>query len=214
MTSLIPRPIAATLLAAGRGLRLGGRAKSSLLIDGCSVLERLVHALREAGAVEVSVVVALDSETLLPCIERCGARAVPHVRADADLSDSQRLAVQTHGTQHPGHDLLLLPADLPLLQAPHVRSLIQAWTARPAPIWAQVPVVDGTRGHPVLLAWEAVQAVLDAPGQPGVRAWLHTHPERVHRLPCADPAHIFDLDTEEDVARLRARIAPSDVRWP
>lgn len=208
------RPIAATVLAAGRGLRLGGRAKSSLLIDGHSVLERLVHALRESGAVEVSVVVAWGSETLLPCIERCGARAVPHVRADADLVDSQRMAVQTHRTRHPGHDLLILPADLPLLQAPHVQSLTHAWAARPAEIWAQVPVVEGTRGHPVRLAWEAVQAIHDAPGRPGVREWLRAHPERVHLLPRPEPAHVFDLDTEDDVARLRARIAPSEVRWP
>ncbi len=208
------QPFAATVLAAGRGERLGGRAKSSLLIDGRSVLERLVDALREAGAVEVSVVIARDSAALRPFIDRCGAVAVPHIRQDADLVDSQRLAVHSHVERHPGHDLMLMPADLPLLQTESVRALCRAWAAREPQVLAQVPVVDGVRGHPVLLSWGAAQAIDAAPHRQGVREWLQAHAERTCRRPCRDPAHVFDLDTEEDVARFRDRIAPSHVRWP
>ena len=110
--------------------------------------------------------------------------------------------------------MLFRSADLPLLRAAHLRPLIHAWQNRNPAIHAQVPVVDGARGHPVLLAWDAVEAIHHAAESTGVRDWLRAHPERVRMRPCEDEAHVFDIDTGEDVVRLSACIAPHAVSWP
>ena len=54
-----PVPVAATILAAGLGRRLGGRPKAALQIGDRSLLERLVNALRAAG---IAVVILAHEE--------------------------------------------------------------------------------------------------------------------------------------------------------
>ena len=211
-------PLAATVLAAGLGQRLGGRAKATLQVGGVSVLERLATALRGARAHAVSVVVGPYREQLLPLAARSGAQAVLHSLPTPSLVDSQRLALADHLARWPGHDLLLVLADLPLLAVDDVAPLVQAWRQRHAHTHALVPVVNGVRGHPLLLSAHAVVQVLAMPPRdgvlPGVRDWLAAHPEAVTHVHTTRIAHVTDVDTPDDVAALRAHVHPTPVAWP
>lgn len=217
-----PAALAATVLAAGLGQRLGGRAKATLQVGGVSVLERLATALRGAGAHAVSVVVGPYREQLLPLVARSGAQAVLHNLPTPSLVDSQRLALADHLARWPRHDLLLVLADLPLLAVDDVAPLVQAWRQRQAHtqahIHALVPVVNGVRGHPLVLSAHAVAQVLAMPQRdgvlPGVRDWLAAHPEAVAQAHTTRIAHITDVDTPDDVAALRAHVHPTPVAWP
>lgn len=208
------QPPAATLLAAGLGRRLGGVPKSALLIDGQSVFERLVQALRQAGITQVSAVIGTYADTLLPLARRSGVRVVHQPVPDAPLVASQRLALHDHLLHQPGCDLLLLVADLPLLTGEHVVPLLRAWRQRPATVLAQMPVVQGVRGHPVCLAWPAVQAVVAQPCPRGVRDWLAGAGDAVQAVTTDHDAYTTDLDTPDDLAALRQRLAPRAVAWP
>lgn len=205
---------AATLLAAGLGRRLGGVPKSALRIDGQSLFERLVQALRQAGIDDISAVIGPYADVLLPLAQRGGVRVVEQAVPEAPLAASQRLAVHHHLQHRPGRDLMLLVADLPLLGGEHIAPLLRAWARRPAGVQAQVPVVHGVRGHPVLLSWAAVQGVAAQPPARGVRDWLQGAGEAVQILPTDSNAHTTDLDTPEDLARLRERLHPLPVVWP
>lgn len=101
-------PLAATILAAGLGQRLGGRPKATLQIGGVSLLETLVAALRGAGIQDVSVVIGPYREQLLPLLAHCGASAVEHRQPNPSLVDSQRLALDAHAAGFANHDLLLV----------------------------------------------------------------------------------------------------------
>ena len=70
----------------------------------------------------------------------------PKMFAGASLIDSQRLALQVHQDSFPGHDLLLVLADLPLLGDADIAPLLVAWHRRAPGIHAQMPVVDDVRG--------------------------------------------------------------------
>jgi CTP:molybdopterin cytidylyltransferase MocA len=154
-------PVAATLLAAGLGRRLGGVPKSALLIDGVSLFERLVGALRQSGIEAISAVIGPYADALLPLARRSDVQVIRHSGPAHELAVSQRLAVHEHLRQQPGADLMLLVADLPLLAVDDIRPLLRAWAQRPAHMQAQVPVVGGLRGHPVLLSWQAVQTIAE-----------------------------------------------------
>ncbi|RZL01075.1 MAG: hypothetical protein EOP36_13080 [Rubrivivax sp.] len=206
--------VAATILAAGLGRRLGHRPKAALHIDGTSVLERLIAALHAAGVAEVSVVLGAHAETLAPLAARGGARTLPHGRSDSSLVDSQRLALSHHLERYPGHDLMLVLADLPWLNADDIGLVLGAWQARPAFIHAQMPLVDGVRGHPLLLSMAAVQPMSAMPSGVGVRDWLGRHPQLVKPVVTTRRAYTTDLDTPEDLAALRAALAPRPVSWP
>lgn len=212
--SASPAPIAAIILAAGKGIRLGGLAKASLQIGGCSLLERLTTALRAAGVADVSVVIGPYREQLLPLAQRCGLRVVAHALADSSLIESQRLAIDSHRRHCAGADLLLTVADLPLLAAAHVRPLLEAWRERPATIHARMPVVNGVRGHPVVLSWHAVQEVASLAHHQGVRDWLAANPGAIQPLRASEPAYVTDLDTQADLEAVRMRLDPEPVAWP
>jgi CTP:molybdopterin cytidylyltransferase MocA len=197
--------VRAVLLAAGLGTRLGGQPKAALRHPaGGTLLERSVAALCAAGVAEVSVVLGPYRERLLPRVQACGAWPLLHTLAAPSLIDSQRLALSEHTARPSGAapDVMLLLADLPLLHAEHLRPVLAAWQARAAGIQALMPVVNGQRGHPVVLSGEAVAGVLAQPVERGVRAWLAAHPQAVQPLALDDAAYITDVDTPEDVARL------------
>jgi molybdenum cofactor cytidylyltransferase len=207
-------PLAATILAAGLGQRLGGRPKATLQIDGSSLLERLVTALRGADIVAVSVVIGPYREQLLPLVERCGARIVAHPQPGASLIESQRLALDAHIAAYAGYDLLLVLADLPLLGAADISPLLAAWQQRAPSIHAQMPVVDGVRGHPLLLSSHAVAQISATARHLGIRDWLRSHPEAVGPVHTSRRAYVTDVDTPDDLSALQALVHPAPVAWP
>lgn len=225
-TAQAPTPVAATILAAGLGRRLGGRPKAALQIGGRSLLERLVDALRAAGIEQIRIVLGPYTETLLPLAQRCGLQVLAHDRPETGLIDSQRLSIQAHlapgqaqGRDRPpapaqAPDLLLVLADLPWLQADHVRALLKHWQRRAAGIEAQMPLVAGVRGHPVLLSWQAVGQIDALAPDAGIRDWLKDHPGLVGPFISQQRAYITDLDTPADLAALEQAMQPEPVRWP
>ncbi|MEO0002613.1 MAG: hypothetical protein RLZZ22_305 [Pseudomonadota bacterium] len=211
-------PIAATILAAGLGRRLGGRPKAALRIGDRSLLERLVGALRTAGIGQIRIVLGPYPETLLPLAQRCGLQLLSHGRPETGLIDSQRLAIRAHLAQGQARgqpqDLLLVLADLPWLRADHVRALLEHWQRRDASIQAQMPLVAGVRGHPVLLSWQAVGQIAALAPDAGIRDWLKDHPGLIGPFVSQQPAYVTDLDTPADLAALAQAMQPEPVRWP
>ena len=209
--ALLPSAI---ILAAGEGRRLGCRPKASLRIGGRNLLERLSAALRDAGISEIGVVIGPYRDQLLPLAHACGARVLEHPLAGATLIDSQRLALADHLARQRDADLLLVLADLPFLSAAHIRPLLARWQERPPSVHAQMPIVDGVRGHPLILSRYALEAIAATPRQLGIRDWLARHPERVQPVHSPLLAYVSDVDTPDDLAALELAMAPERVCWP
>jgi len=168
--------MAATILAAGAGSRMGRIAKAAIHVGGRAVLEWQVSALRDAGIHDISVIVGPYREQMDALMAHCAVQAVQvqaavHDGTDApDLVASQHTALRSHVRDRPGSDLLLMPGDLPCVRSSHLHPLQCAWNARHRDIHALVPVVAGVRGHPVLLSWAAVASMaVAAPGDGATR---------------------------------------------
>lgn len=206
---MTPRPlIAAVILAAGQGSRMGGRPKAALQLDGVSLLERLALALRANGVDAIGVVIGPYAATLLPLAARGGIQPLRHPHDACSLIDSQRLALAAHAAAHPGHDLMLVLGDLPLLDSDAVQALLGHWQSRPTDVDILQPIVGGVRGHPVILSAHGAATVNDSPPGLGVRDWMRQQPHRVAAFHSEQPAYVTDLDTPEDLAALR-RTLPS-----
>jgi molybdenum cofactor cytidylyltransferase len=198
--------IGAVLLAAGAGRRLGGIAKALIRIEGVSLAQRHLLALRAAGVDEVVMVsgfehhaVAAEARALEP------PGMAPKLAFNAGyaqgLTGSVRLGLATLG---PGFDGILMSlVDQPLIEAVDLAVLIGAFENRPSG-HALVPHVNEARGNPVMLD-EVVRArLLAGAADLGVRELLDREPALMHTWQTGNARFVTDLDTPEDVARLAA----------
>ena len=195
--------------AAGRGSRMG-RPKLSLPLGDRTVLEHVVAALRQGGVDETLVIVGPHDPELAPLATAAGA----HVLALAEPTADMRATVE-HGLRwledrfHPRPDdaWLLAPADHPALDTAVVWRLCEAYAALPS-CSIVVPVHEGRRGHPTLIAWRHVAGIRAYPSGKGINDYLRSQQEQVLEVPTASAAVLCDLDTQEDYERLRQSWRP------
>ncbi len=92
---------------------------------------------------------------------------------------------------------LIVPADMPLLRAGSMRAVAEAIEHYPV-AYAQY---RGRRGHPVGFSAELYSELVDLQGDDGARRLLARYPSQP--VDVDDPGVLVDIDTEDDLARLR-----------
>lgn len=186
------RPVLAGLvLAAGRASRMG-RDKRLLRVDGRTMLERAVAAALEAGLWPVLVVTGPEPQPDLP------AGVVRVVNADPSRGMGSSLAEGIAALPEDAEGVMVLLADMPKVTAVHVRALAAAF--RPDGIC--VPVFEGRRGNPVLLARRFFAAMGELTGDKGARGLIARHAEAVAEIAMEDDAILIDVDTPDALRAL------------
>ena len=186
--------VAGILLAAGEGSRLG-RPKALVELGGRTLAERGVALLRDGGADPVLVVTGAVPVVI------AGAEAVHNPDWATGMGSSLAVGLRALAAVDVRAAVIAL-ADQPLVGAESVRRLIAAHQAGAD---VAVAAYDGKPRNPVLIAREHWQAVLaSAAGDAGARPFLRAHPELVTLVECADTGSPDDVDTADDLARVRA----------
>ena len=197
------------LIPAGGKSRRMGRPKLSLRLGGRTVLEHVIAALRGGGVEHALVVIGPHVPELVPCAEAAGAVVcrLPEETADMRATVHHGLRwIEQHWRPRPGDGWLLVPADHPTLEAEVVQALLRAHAESPSASIV-IPTYAGRRGHPALISWEHVPAILALPPDQAINAYLRGQGPQTHELPVLTPAILVDLDVPEDYERLRQR-------WP
>jgi molybdenum cofactor cytidylyltransferase len=193
---------------------MGGRAKCLLEVQGQSLLERLVRAVRGLGlhtpvlvlghhAAEIQAHLAQWPDHLTP-------RQVVNPAAEDDPASSLHLGLRALDADVQA--VMVLLADQPLIDAADIRAVVEAFQRRPAGSQVLVPTVDGVPGHPVMFDAAVRADLLAAPGT-SLREWRAAHPQATWSWACDNAHHTRDLDTPGDVAAL-ARDTGWVCRWP
>jgi molybdenum cofactor cytidylyltransferase len=184
--------IAAIVLAAGAGRRMGG-PKALLVVDGETLLRRAARTALAVGCAPVVVVVGpWDPELEL---EDLGILRVPNPEADEGMASSIRAGVAAL----PGRieAVLLLAVDQPAVDAALLRGLLQLFQVsggRPAAC-----AYADTVGIPAVFPARLLPDLLELRGDRGAKAILLR--ESAIALPF--PGGAQDLDRPEDLTRLR-----------
>jgi nicotine blue oxidoreductase len=197
--------VAGILLAAGDGTRLG-QPKATVRLGGATLAERGVRLLRDGGADPVLVVTGA-----VP-VEIPGTTAVHNPDwlsgMGSSLAAGLRALAQgmpSDGGAAPAADAAVIAlADQPLIGPAAIRRLLAAHDSGAA---VAVAAYDGRPRNPVLIArahWAEVLAL--AAGDTGARPFLRAHPELVTLVECGDISRPDDIDTPQDLARLRAEL--------
>lgn len=183
----------AIILAAGRGLRMGG-PKALLRVGGEPLV--LLHA-RRLAAVASEVVVVLS-----PAVDASAATWPAGVRTVlSDAPDpSGSLAIGVAAGSAVAELLVIALVDALPVRAHTLATLLAAMT--PA-LDAATPTYRGTGGHPVVVR----RSVLAGNADDGtLRDRLAALGDRRARIACdGDPAVVSSLNTPRDVQALRAR---------
>jgi CTP:molybdopterin cytidylyltransferase MocA len=189
--------VAGVLLAAGNGSRLG-QPKALVDLAGSTLAERGVKLLVDGGADPVIVVTGA-----VP-VEIPGVVAVHNPDWETGMGSSLATGLLSLSNGDAEAAVIAL-ADQPLVGADSVRRLIGAFRAGAG---VAIAAYEGRPRNPVLIARQHWPAVLElAAGDSGARPFLRAHPELVTLIECGDTGRPDDVDTQEDLARVRREAA-------
>jgi CTP:molybdopterin cytidylyltransferase MocA len=203
--------VAALVLAAGRGRRMG-EAKAAVRLGGRTFLEMLLAALRQAGADPRLVVVAPDpgSSIEVTCAA-FAARLLVNPSPAGGMLSSLHVGLDALASDATIDALLVAPVDCPRVRPETIAALVDARAATGAPI--VVPRYRGRRGHPALFASSLFGELRAASPAVGARSVLHAHAADRCELDVDDAAVLDDFDTPAAVdAAQPVRPAPSARR--
>lgn len=195
--------IVGLLLAAGRGARFDPSGISSKLLapagaSGAPVARAAARALRSAVPRVIAVVRPATSavqQQLHALLHEAGCELAINPAADTGLGSSIAAGVRAAAD---AQGWLVALADMPAITPATVAAVRDA--LRDGALTA-APAHAGRRGHPVGFAATLRADLLALGGDTGARDVLAAHPPRL--IAVDDPGCLLDLDTPEDLARLR-----------
>jgi molybdenum cofactor cytidylyltransferase len=204
----------ALVLAAGGSRRLG-RPKQLLTRDGEPLVHRTVRLALESGASRVLLVVGAEHERVRATVADLDCDLVANPDWTRGLGSSLQAAAPRVRVSC-GRPVLVLPCDLPGLEASHLHALVQG--AATAASGCAATQVGGTVGVPAVVPSSWFDAFADADANanadrgfgPRLRALA---PGTLWVLDAADAAQ--DIDTPADLEAAVARgwldpVAPAD----
>ena len=189
------------VLAAGRGVRFGasgamGHKLGQRFGDSTVLGTTIAHAMQSGLAV-----VAVTTE---PLVQHAAALlpvgdivVLPEANGDARYGMGYSIAAGVSARAH-ADGWLLLPGDMPLIQPETLRAVRNELQHHPVAYAQHL----GRRGHPVAFAAELYSELATLSGDEGARRLIARYP--AHGVDVEDAGTLLDLDTEDDLQRLRA----------
>jgi molybdenum cofactor cytidylyltransferase len=203
--------IAAVVPAAGASTRMGS-PKLLVELEGETVIERVVVALRGGGVERVVVVAppveATEGPAIAQAARAAGAEVVVPATRPPEMRESIELGLERLGEGQIPEHVMVTPADLPGITAAIVRRVLGHAASVPESL--VIPRYLGKRGHPIVLPWRIALAVRSLPAGQGLNALVAQHAHLVTELAVDDTEIGRDLDTLEDLAYWRGSQSTHD----
>ena len=183
------------LLAAGSSSRMRGRDKLMEKVDGqpliCTMAHRALQACR-------TVVVALppNADTRFDALNTLDVTTCVVQDAAKGMAFSLRAGVAALPKN--ASAVMILPADMPELDALDLETMIAAWRASPSDAILRGTSTKGRPGHPVIFPKTDFAALQEITGDQGARDVLKANATRVVLVPLPDQHALTDLDTPEE----------------
>lgn len=185
------RGVAALILAAGRGSRMGAGNKLLQPVAGVPMVRRVANAALASRCACVVVVTGFAWEEVQASL----AGLEVSFAHNPDYAQGMASSLCRGLASLPGdvEAAAVLLADMPWIDAGHIDRLIAAFD--PARARIVVPVKDGRRGNPVLWPREFFAEMQTLEGDIGARDVLRRHAQRIDAVAFDDDAIFADVDT-------------------
>jgi molybdenum cofactor cytidylyltransferase len=197
--------LAILLLAAGEGSRLGGFPKALLKKEGESLLSCFLKAIQKLNPVETSVVTGFYADAIEAEINVIRQRTnksiaiVKNPNPDDGQSSSVRIGLESLTSDY---DVLLVAlCDQPNIGVSEIEALLEQFNQKGFNKEIVLPMVNGSRGNPVLFSKKVIEEILATPGMV-CRPFMDKHPELVKVFETNNQAYLLDVDTQADIQKL------------
>ena len=192
--------ITAIILAAGYSSRMGV-FKPLLDLGGRPIVTRIVETCKQAGIDEVIVVAGYRKELIIPVIEGAGARAVVNELYEEGMFSSVIAGISA--MEYDPRAFIVLPADIPLVRAATIRSLVNVFMEGKNRILT--PSFRGRKGHPPLISTELQGAIVGFTGEGGLKGALEELGPETAIVEVPDGNILFDIDNPDDYGEMKER---------
>jgi molybdenum cofactor cytidylyltransferase len=192
----------AVVPAAGESRRMGV-PKLLLPHDGRTIIERVLESWTDSHVDHVVVIVRADDTRLANLCRSFNVHVVTAATPPAEMRVSIEIGldcISDRWSPRPTDAWLVAPADLPLLSPQSINRVLASYR-RDSPR-VVLPVVNGRRGHPVLLPWSMVERVRGLASGEGLDSLIRS--AAVEEVNCGDPGVLEDVDTPADYERLNS----------
>lgn len=196
--------VAAIVLAAGEGRRMGGRNKLLAELDGRSLVRRVAEAVLASRARPLIVVTGHDRDALVAALAGLQAEFVFNPDYVGGLSTSLKRGLAAVPESADG--ALVLLADMPLVSGPDLDRSIGAFSDRNGGAIV-VPTHRGQRGNPVLWPRPYFAELMAVEGDKGGRDVLARNSSAIVNVEM-DEAILVDFDTPEALAKAGGLLIP------
>ena len=197
--------LAILLLAAGEGSRLGGLPKALLKKEGESLLSRFLQAIQKFNPVETFVVTGFYADAIEAEIKSIRQKTnnsiaiVKNPNPEEGQSSSVRLGLESLKSDY---DVLLVAlCDQPNIGVSEIEALLEQFNQAGFSREIVLPMVNESRGNPVLFSKKVVEEILATPGMV-CRTFMDKHPELVKVFETKNQAYLLDVDTQADIQKL------------
>jgi molybdenum cofactor cytidylyltransferase len=190
--------IAALVLAAGLGRRMGGPNKLLASVGGKPLVRIAAEAALGSKAVSLTVVTGHRAEEMQAALRGLNVNFVHNPDHMHGLSTSLRAGIESLPSDVDGAIVLL--ADMPGIDASTINRLIAAF--RPdEDVLVVVPTFKGKRGNPVVWSARFFPALAAVQGDTGARHLIGENPDTVAEVEIGESVAV-DVDTPEALAAI------------
>ena len=195
--------IPAVVLAAGKSSRMG-RTKALLPIgsSGETFLTRVIRVLREGGAEAIVVVIGGDAAAVRASLPREDASITAVDNPDYEEGQLSSLLVGLAAVERQDNveAVMVTLVDLPLISPSTVRSVLDAYRAKPAAPLVR-PRQGNRHGHPVIFNHSIFGELRRADPSTGAKPVVRAHAAEEVHVDVDDEGAFIDIDTPEDYER-------------
>jgi molybdenum cofactor cytidylyltransferase len=192
----IPTPprVAAVVLAAGRGTRMGGANKLASPLDGEPLLRRVVASAFASSLRPVVVVTGHEPERAKAVLDGLDVSFVHNPDYAEGISTSLATGIKALPEDVAAAAVLL--GDMPRVSPDLIDRLAQALNPEAGGLIA-VPVREGRRGNPVVWSRRFFPELITLEGDVGARHLIGANAEAVVEVPVDDDDAFIDVDTRD-----------------